>query len=103
MKKIRKCVTTETIEVVECSKLRNINTGEIRGTKVHSTGFLNHDCVIVDDICDGGRTFIEIAKVLKQKGAGKIKLYVTHGIFSKGLDVFDGLIDEIYTMKGRVK
>lgn len=40
--------------------------------------------VIYDDICDGGRTFTELAKVLKAKGAGDITLFVTHGIFSKG-------------------
>ena len=44
--------------------------------------------LIVDDICDGGRTFIELAKALKSYGAGPIDLYVTHGIFSKGFDVF---------------
>lgn len=55
--------------------------------------------VIVDDICDGGRTFIEVAKVLReQHNVEKIILIVTVGIFSKGLDVFDGYIDEIYCM-----
>ena len=33
------------------------------------------------DICDGGRTFIELAKVLKDNGAKRVTLYVTHGIF----------------------
>jgi len=53
--------------------------------------------VISDDICDGGYTFIKIAEQLKAKGAARIVLFVTHGIFSKGLDVFDGLIDEVIT------
>ncbi len=88
--------------VIECSKLRDTETGEIRETVVHCTSFYGDTAVIVDDICDGGRTFIEIAKVLKQKGAGRIILIVSHGLFTKGFEVFDGLIDEIYTRKGKV-
>lgn len=89
--------------VIECSKLRNVKTGEITGVQVHAKHLERRDCYIVDDICDGGRTFIEIAKVLKTLNAGKIVLMVTHGFFTKGLDVFDGLIDEIYTRKGKIK
>lgn len=91
------------IEVVECSKTRNVISGEITGVKVHKEDFEGKDCVIVDDICDGGRTFIEIAKILKQKNCGIITLCVTHGLFTKGLEVFDGLIDNIITNKGVVK
>lgn len=50
--------------------------------------------LIVDDICDGGRTFIELAKSLKSCHVSTIDLYVTHGIFSKGFDVFDDGIGE---------
>lgn len=53
--------------------------------------------IIIDDICDGGRTFIELAKVLRSKyGVTYIALMVTHGIFSAGMGVFDGLIDNVY-------
>lgn len=89
--------------VVTCSKQRNLETGEIVGVHVNDLIDAGRTCYIVDDICDGGRTFIEIAKQLKERGVGKIVLMVTHGFFTKGLDVFDGLIDEIYTRKGRVK
>lgn len=89
--------------VIECSKIRNVKTGEISGVQVHAKHLERRDCYIVDDICDGGRTFIEIAKVLKTLNAGKIVLMVTHGFFTKGLEVFDGLIDEIYTRKGKIK
>jgi ribose-phosphate pyrophosphokinase len=53
--------------------------------------------IIVDDICDGGRTFIELAKILREYNPKQIDLWVTHGIFSQGFDVFKGLIDNIYT------
>jgi ribose-phosphate pyrophosphokinase len=53
--------------------------------------------VITDDICDGGMTFIHVAQRLKALSAERVVLFVTHGIFSKGLGVFDGLIDHFYT------
>lgn len=58
------------------------------------------DIVIIDDICDGGRTFIELAKLLKQDSwvTSKCKLYliVTHGIFSKGFGELSKYFDHIY-------
>ena len=54
------------------------------------------DCVIVDDICDGRRTFIGIAQELKKKNAGDIYLCVTHGIFSYGFDELKKYFKKIY-------
>ena len=53
------------------------------------------DCVIIDDICDGGRTFISLGKKLKEMGANTVTLFVTHGIFSYGTELEN--IDNIYT------
>jgi ribose-phosphate pyrophosphokinase len=72
--------------------------GNITHTDVFSpVPIEGQNCVIVDDICDGGRTFIELAKTLKDKGADSVILYVTHGIFSKGIDVLKEHIDHVYT------
>jgi ribose-phosphate pyrophosphokinase len=85
-------------DFIRADKLRDLSTGNIKETIVYSSDLYQRDVVIADDICDGGRTFIELAKALKKKNAGKIILYVTHGIFSKGTDVlYDGGIDEIFT------
>jgi Phosphoribosylpyrophosphate synthetase len=68
LKKIYKLAEkVDCLGVIECSKNRNIKTGEITTTKVYTDGRSvdGKDCYIVDDICDGGRTFIEIAKELK--------------------------------------
>lgn len=83
-------------EVVRADKVRDPSTGKITGTKVYSEHIGDKDFLIVDDICDGGYTFLELAKVLRPLTNGKIILYVTHGIFSKGLEVFRGVIDEVY-------
>lgn len=72
------------IEVIECSKSRDVKTGKLTGFKVYNEDLKGKDCLIVDDICDGGGTFIGLADELKKKNAGKLYLAVSHGIFSKG-------------------
>ena len=92
------------LDIIYCRKTRCVRTGKITGTHVGCDSNLNGaDCVITDDQVVGGRTFIEIAKVLRTYNPGRIILVTTNGVFSKGLEVFDGLIDEIYTRKGRFK
>jgi len=51
----------------------------------------------VDDICDGGGTFIGLAKALKQKNAGNLYLAVSHGIFSKGFNELNKHFTKIFT------
>jgi ribose-phosphate pyrophosphokinase len=82
------------IEVVECSKSRDVKTGKLSGFKVYNDDLKGSDCLIVDDICDGGGTFIGLAEELKKKNAGKLFLAISHGIFNKGfedLKCFDGI------------
>lgn len=83
--------------IVYCEKVRDPATGQITHTDVKVDSLEGQTAIITDDICDGGYTFIKVAEQLKAKGASKVILFVTHGIFSKGLDVFDGLIDHVFT------
>ena len=83
--------------VVKCVKHRNLSDGAITGFEVFADDLRGAPCIIVDDICDGGRTFIGIAEALKKKGAGPIYLFVTHGIFSYGLEPLKELIEGVYT------
>jgi phosphoribosylpyrophosphate synthetase len=41
---------------------------------------------VVDDLCDGGATFISVSQTIAELGASvsRYHLYVTHGLFSKG-------------------
>ena len=56
------------------------------------------DALIVDDICDGGATFIGLAKELLILGANSVSLFVTHGIFRSGTDIiFESGISKIIT------
>jgi ribose-phosphate pyrophosphokinase len=87
-------------EIITASKVRDLDTGKILRTEVPSIENHSDDTkyVIVDDICDGGRTFIELAKVIyEQKPNAKIYLVVTHGIFSAGFAELKNYFEMIYT------
>lgn len=87
---------------VICDKNRDQLTGEILGLKTDNH-ILPLKYLIIDDICDGGRTFIETAKVLYAGGALEVNLYVSHGIFSKGLEVLrEAGIKRIFTKDGEI-
>ena len=81
--------------VIECSKIRNVKTGQLSGFNTQTLDFQGKTCFIIDDICDGGGTFVGLAALLKSRNARKIVLIVSHGIFSKGFDLAN--IDAIYT------
>lgn len=85
------------VSVVECSKMRDVKTGRLSGFKVYADDLGGKSCVIVDDICDGGGTFLGLAKELKEKNCGKLILVVTHGIFSKGLEKLTEVFDEVFS------
>lgn len=40
------------------------------------------DAIIVDDMCDTGGTLIKAAKLLKEKGANRVFVAITHPVFS---------------------
>lgn len=54
------------------------------------------ECLIIDDLADGGRTFKFLAEALKNQGATKVFLYVTHGQFNYGFDELKETIDHVY-------
>ena len=84
------------IEVIKCDKTRDVSTGKISGFEVYSEDLQGKDCIIVDDICDGGGTFLGLAKELKAKNAGDLYLVVSHGIFSKGVETLCKEFKQIY-------
>ena len=61
------------------------------------SGEVSGDCLILDDMSIGAKTHIELAKKLKENGANKVYLYVSHGFFVKGLDEVKKYIDGVFT------
>lgn len=78
----------ELSNAIHFEKDRCAETGRIHGiiANKYNRNFDGYNILVIDDICDGGTTFIEIAKELKKNTSENLYLYVTHGIFSKGLD-----------------
>ena len=87
--------------VVTANKVRDMRTGNILKTEIPDLpGSVGDDLqyVIIDDICDGGRTFNELAKAIRaQRADAKIYLVVTHGIFSAGFKELSQYFEGIYT------
>lgn len=85
--------------IITANKVRDMRTGNILRTEIPVLN--QHDdikYVIVDDICDGGRTFVELAKAIKEgRPTAKIYLVVTHGIFSAGFATLGEYFEGIYT------
>lgn len=85
-------------------KKRDPSTGEIKGLHVDVPANLEagQRVLVVDDICDGGGTFIALAGILP-RGLG-LGLAVTHGIFSKGKEPLTAAgFTDIYTTNSLIK
>ena len=87
---------------VWAQKTRDQATGEL-GEATLTGDVANARVLIVDDICDGGATFVRLASALRAGRAAKVCLFVSHGLFTKGTAVlFDAGIDRIFTPEGEV-
>jgi len=86
-------------KIITATKVRDVKTGKILHTEIPTLDQHNDlKYVIVDDICDGGRTFIELAKAIHvSRPTAETYLVVTHGIFSAGFDSLVQHLDGIYT------
>jgi ribose-phosphate pyrophosphokinase len=87
-------------DVVRADKVRDIPTGKLKEFVLYADQYKEHgnrDFLILDDICDGGGTFLGLADKIREVTSGRIFLYVTHGIFSLGAEVFEKEFDGIYT------
>lgn len=80
--------------VIKCQKTRDPETGKLRGFKCPED-VVGRKLFVLDDICDGGGTFLGLRTELKD--AARVELAVTHGIFSKGLEVVENAFDHVYT------
>ncbi len=60
------------------------------------------DVIIVDDMISSGDSVIDVARQLKEKGANRIFVFATFGLFCNGLENIDkahdeGVITKIFT------
>jgi ribose-phosphate pyrophosphokinase len=72
------------------TKERHVASGKILSTQLERPEvFQDKTVIIVDDICDGGGTFLPLAELLYASGASKVILAVSHMIGSKGISLFE--------------
>ena len=87
-------------------KKRRWEDGKILGLEIVNPEMVkDKNILIVDDICSRGGTFYYSAQALKEAGAKKIYLYITHcekTIFD-GEIFSSGLIDHVYTTESIFK
>jgi len=84
------------------TKDRDPKTGYITNVQIQGD-VKDKSILIVDDLCDAGGTFILVAKAAYEKGAKEVHLYVTHGLFTKGVKrLTDAGIKRIFTYGGEV-
>jgi ribose-phosphate pyrophosphokinase len=71
-------------DIITCSKYRDLK-GNLTIT-VPINRYNSSKYLIIDDICDGGRTFVNIAQETLRMGVQQkdMFLFITHGIFSAG-------------------
>jgi ribose-phosphate pyrophosphokinase len=75
-------------------KLSNYKIGDEYNSIIENAEHL----LVVDDICDGGGTFLLLADAIRKRGyTGKLDLFVTHGLFTKGLTLLLENYDHVYT------
>jgi ribose-phosphate pyrophosphokinase len=87
------------VRVFQAGKTRDFDTGKLTGFECDPLP-ANGQFLLVDDICDGGGTFNGLADhIAKTQGIKpyQLDLWVSHGIFSKGLDELRRRFDHIYT------
>lgn len=82
-------------------KVRDVNNGKILGVeKVFAVEHTYRDrhYLVVDDLCEGGRTFLEVADCFKREHAENaiLNLFVTHGLFTN--NAVPKLLEKYFTI-----
>lgn len=97
---VRAAIASGTMQkpLVLGEKLRDVSTGKLSGFDVKVEAGRHY--IVIDDICDGGGTFLGLGEKIKEQEA-TADLYVTHGIFSKGTAALNKLYGAIYTTNSR--
>ena len=57
------------------------------------------DVIIVDDMISSGESMLDVAKKLKERGAGRVFVCTTFGLFTEGFDKFDDYYEKGYINK----
>lgn len=99
-KKVNSIASLSNLPVIPALKTRDASTGKLSNTILVTDGVTDPSrFLIIDDICDGGYTFILLAREIKKIYPDiPLDLYISHGFFSKGIEpLIESGINHIYT------
>lgn len=85
--------------LVQCEKTRDFKTGQLSAYSMPQLTYSGR-YIIVDDICDGGGTFNLLADAFATDplaGNSTLEMFVSHGIFSRGVPAISSRIEHITT------
>ena len=83
---------------IVCSKVRDVETGKITSFSIDKVCEYKEggEIIVVDDLCDGGGTFIGIAELLrKELKPTKLTLAITHAVQKAGIERVASVYDEV--------
>lgn len=85
-------------EAITCSKVRDLATGKITQIQIDNPEILTDQPILIfDDLCDGGRTFIEIAKVVRAiKPDIELNIFVKHMVNPKGIENLSSTFNHVW-------
>jgi ribose-phosphate pyrophosphokinase len=95
-KKISKIAEKLNKPFIQATKSRDLESRELTNVEVYGD-VEGKNCVIIDDICSGGGTFINLGKKLKELGANNLYLIVSHMEGEYGLQKVLGSFEHVYT------
>jgi ribose-phosphate pyrophosphokinase len=95
-KRAQKVAKIYDVPVLQAWKNRDVKTGKITGFGVELDAWSPKldQVLVVDDLCDGGGTFLGLHDVLP--GNLKVDLYVTHGLFTAGTQDLTSKFRNVY-------
>jgi ribose-phosphate pyrophosphokinase len=92
------CLNEEDSPKVLCASKFRAQDGSITGVYLQAdeSDIKDKLVCVVDDLCDGGATFLSVGGAVRALGPATLNLYVTHGMFTKGYDALFSVFDNIY-------
>lgn len=81
-----------------CSKVRDAATGKLSGFKIDKVYCCTSgsNMILLDDLIDGGGTFLGICEKLKELNPSELALVVTHAIQEEGLRKVSKVYDKVF-------
>lgn len=86
------------IPTVTCNKVRDPESGKLLSFEVETEDVSceGKDIVLLDDLCDGGGTFLGLAPKLRELAPKSLSLLVTHAIQLEGIKKVAEAYDNVY-------